>query len=412
MNGFRFRVRKQPVERHCFSIVVGMHIPDRAILRQRGTEKWSSADPDMVPMFVAESDFQTHPHIRAAIDAAVRREKFGYPNAHDTRLGKAVAEFCATRYLWQVAPEWVFPIADVVRGVWMAIEKFSAPGSAIAFATPAYPPFFTLGELAGRPHVTIDMRERTLDLEAIAAAFAAGADDTNPAPTIGAFVLCNPHNPLGVAFDANTLRELADLAAQYDVKIISDEIHAPLVFGRNHIPAASVSETAAAVTITLMAASKAWNIAGLKCAQLIVSNAQDAARWEAIPETYHNGYSILGYEASLAAYSADQEFLAEQLDYLAGNFDYLEEHLPQAAPGVRFDRPNATYLAWLDFRDTVLGTDAARLLLDEAKVWVSDGRMFLNSDAGGGFVRMNLGCSRDTLDEAIGRIARLVAKHS
>ncbi|PRQ10867.1 hypothetical protein C1Y63_08980 [Corynebacterium sp. 13CS0277] len=386
-----------------------MLIPDRHTLARRATEKWSLSDPEMLPMFVAESDFATHPEVAAAIADAVAREQFGYPVSGDPRLGEAYADFAATRYGWEVNPEWVFPIADVVRGLWMAVETFTAPGTAVAFATPAYPPFFTMGELTGRETVTVPMAGTRWDLAALEEAFTQARDRGTP---VGALLLCHPHNPLGTAADTKTLRAIAELAARFGVRVISDEIHAPLVYGRPHIPAASVSDTAARVTVTLTAASKAWNVAGLKCAQLILSNPEDARVWAGRPAAYWEGYSILGYEASVAAYRADQSFLAEQLEYLEGNFDELERRLPQVAPGVRFHRPEATYVAWLDFRDTALGVDAARLLEEEAKVKCSDGRMFTGSEEGAGFVRMNLACARDTLALALDRIARLVEQHT
>ncbi|APT85216.1 MalY/PatB family protein [Corynebacterium aquilae] len=381
-----------------------MRFPDLSTLKQRGTEKWSCDNPDTVPMFVAESDFATNDEVMAAIRDAVDREQLGYPCQGDTRLAEALSDFCASRYGWRPRAEWVFPIADVVRGLWMAIETFTRPGSAIVFATPAYPPFFELGTLAGRESVTVGVTvDGGMDLAAVERAFQQGA---------GCFVLCNPHNPLGLAFDRETLVRLADLAAAYDARIISDEIHAPLVFGRRHIPAASVSEAAASVTVTLMAASKAWNVAGLKCAQLIVSNERDAQVWAERPPLYWQGFSILGYEASVACYRADQSFVDEQLEYVGRNIEYAVSRLRQVVPGIGVYAPEATYLLWLDFRNTVLGEAAWEVLATEASVVCSDGRAFAGESEGAGWVRMNLACQDSTLRLALDRIEQVVAARS
>ena len=205
------------------------------------------------------------------VNAGVRRQYFGYP-PELPELGEALSSWCHDAYGWDVDPTAIVGVPDVVRGLRLAITHFTDPGSPIVIPTPTYMPFFALLDVCDRPGVFVPMIQDTttgrwiFDLDGLERAFANGA---------GSMILCNPHNPLGTAFTADELRAVTDLAARYDVRIFSDEIHGPLVYDRPHIPTASVSETAARVTITATATSKGWNTAGLKCAQLIFTNPAD-----------------------------------------------------------------------------------------------------------------------------------------
>ena len=201
--------------------------------------------------------------------------------------------------------------------------------------------------------------------------------------------------------------ELADLTARYDARIISDEIHGPLVYDGTHIPAASVSDTAAQVCVTVTATSKAWNIAGLKCAQMIFSNDEDVARWNAVPWMLRDGVSILGLVAAQACYEAPTNFLDDQVAQLKANRDFLVEELPKRAPGVLTANPEATYLMWLDFRNTPLADQPAAQLMRKATIALNEGTTF--GQGGEGHARLNFACSPDTLEIAIDRIASAVA---
>jgi cystathionine beta-lyase len=223
-------------------------------------------------------------------------------------------------------------------------------------------------------------------------------------------ILCNPFNPLGRAFTAEELSTVSDLAAAHHVRVISDEIHAPLVYSGNHIPTATVSETAAANTVTVTATSKGWNTAGLKCAQIIASNPEDAKIIGRLSNLLTGEASTIGLKAATAAYTGGYDWLVEEVDYLAANWEHLAQRLPEVLPGIRLPQQEATFLAWLDLsgvdrlRDgngTV--TRPAERLRTLAKVAFNEGTDF--GPVGAGHARLNFGTSRAILDEALDRIA-------
>lgn len=365
-----------------------MIFPPLSELKARGTLKWTRYDDDILPLWVAESDFATCPEVKQALVDAVQREAFGYP-PESTGLAAALAGFSKRRYGWEVDPEQIYAVPDVVRGVYLALNFLTRKDSPVIIPTPAYMPFWELGPSTGREVMTIDAYGG-LDLNDIEECFKRGA---------GSLILCNPYNPLGYTFSRQFLVDLAELAARYDARIISDEIHGPLVYEGTHIPAASVSDTAAQVCITVTATSKAWNIAGLKCAQIIVTNTEDVAAWEAVPWLLRDGTSTLGLIAAQACYEAPESFLDDQLAQLKANRDFLTANLPAS---VKTTPPEATYLMWLDFRDTPIAHLPAAQLLKKAKIALNEGTTF---GAGGeGHARLNFACSPEMLHEAVERI--------
>ena len=371
-----------------------MDFPSLTELKARNTLKWTRYGDDVLPLWVAESDFSTCPEVKAAIMDAVQRESFGYPpDGHG--LAPALAAFSTTRYGWEINPARVFPVPDVVRGVYLALSFLTKPESPTIIPAPAYMPFWELTAATGRETMVIDAYGG-LDLNDIEDCFKRGA---------GSLILCNPYNPLGYTFSREFLIELADLTARYDARIISDEIHGPLVYDGTHIPAASVSDTAAQVCVTVTATSKAWNIAGLKCAQMIFTN--DVARWNAVPWMLRDGVSILGLVAAQACYEAHTSFLDDQVAQLKANRDFLVAELPKRAPGVLTANPEATYLMWLDFRNTPLADQPAAQLMRKSKIALNEGTTF--GQGGEGHARLNFACSPDTLEIAIDRIASAVA---
>ncbi|MDY3126586.1 MAG: aminotransferase class I/II-fold pyridoxal phosphate-dependent enzyme [Corynebacterium sp.] len=388
-----------------------MKFPNESELRARHTRKWTEYDDDVLPLYVAESDFCTAPTVKKTIQDFVERECFGYsPAVHASTLPTDVAQFQATRYGWKVDPEKVFWISDVVRGMLLGIEHFTRPGSPVICPLPAYPPFLELPIAAGRERIDIlaspvngvraPGQPGELDLDAIEKAFAAGA---------GSIMLANPFNPLGYVFKEDFLTKLVELADKYDARILSDEIHAPLVYDGTHIPVASLSETAARVTITVTATSKAWNFAGLKCAQIIFSNDDDAATWKRIENVRKDGVGTLGIVAAEAAYRDGGEFLDEEVAYLRETRDWIVKELPARIPGLKTAHPDATYLLWLDFRDTAIGhlERPAAWLVEHARVALNEGATF--GDIGKGQARLNFATSREILEEAINRIASAIA---
>lgn len=389
-----------------------MKFPTQDELRARFTRKWTQFEPDVLPLFIAESDFPTAPAVKKVILDYTERECFGYsPAANAVGLGEAVADFHDARYGWRPDAKKVFWIGDVVRGLLLGIQYFTRPDSPVVVPLPAYPPFLELPETAGRERIDVgispangDLKEGEkprLDLEAIEKAFAEGA---------GSILLANPFNPLGYVFDEEHLSELVALADKYDARILSDEIHAPLVYEGQHISIAGLSETAARVTMTVTATSKAWNFAGLKCAQIIFSNDKDVEIWNSLPHVAQDGVGTLGIIAAEAAYRDGISHLEEEVDYLRETRDWLVEELPKRIPGLITSRPDSTYLMWLDFRNTAIGDKEypAAWLIQHARVAFNEGLTF--GDIGAGQARLNFATSREILEEAIDRVATAIEK--
>lgn len=368
-----------------------MQFPDIDTLRTRGTRKWTVYGDDVIPMFIAESDFPTAPAVKDAIVQACEREMFGYtPAPHAHRLGEAVSDFYAARYGWRPEPARVFPVADVVRGVLLAIQHFTQ--GPVIVPVPAYFPFLNIADAAGRERIDV---ANTLNLEEIEQAFKQGA---------GSIIVTNPYNPGGWVFSEAELDAVCEVARKYGGRVIVDEIHAPLVFDGQHVCAAANNPD---VCITVTATSKAWNVAGLKCAQMIFSNDEDVATWERINPVAKDGVGTLGITAAEACYDLGREFLDEEVAQLKANRDWLVTHLPDAVPGIKFEVPAATYLMFLDFSDTKLDDPRpAAWLLKHAKVAMNEGVDF--GPGGEHKARMNFATSPEILQQAVERIAQAV----
>jgi len=372
-------------------------------LRDLGSVKWSLF-PDAIGAFIAEMDFGVAPPITRALHAAVDEGNFGYlPRALAQRMAEAYVEWSRTRYGWEVPAENVRPLADVLAALAVTIEHFSTPGSPVIIPTPAYMPFLTLPLTLGREIIQVPMTpvdgRLGYDLEALDAAFRAGGN---------LLVLCNPHNPIGRVLTREELVAVSEVVARHGGRVFADEIHAPLVYpGHRHIPYASISPVTAAHTVTAASASKAWNLPGMKCAQLILSSEADLAKWTQVGVLAEHGAANLGVVAATAAYTAGGQWLEEVLAYLDGNRHLLADLLAQHLPQVRYTPPEGTYLAWLDCRGLDLGDHPAEFFVENAGVAMTDGA--LCGDAGKGFVRFNFATPRPIIREAVERMARAVA---
>ncbi|AGP30469.1 MalY/PatB family protein [Corynebacterium terpenotabidum] len=387
---------------------MSLTFPSLDVLRARRTMKWTRYAPDVLPLWVAETDFDTCPAVAAAVADAVDREYFGYPESGPASrdLAEALASFTATRHGWTIDPATVTYCPDVVKGIMVAVEALTEEGSTIVIPMPAYPPFQKVPQATRRPVIYVPMADNGFDLDALERAFTSDATPHG----VGSMILCNPFNPLGRAFTADELRAVVDLADRHHVRVISDEIHAPLVYSGRHIPTASVSETAAANTVTVTATSKGWNTAGLKCAQIIATNPEDAKIIGRLSNLLTGEASTIGLQAATAAYTGGYDWLVEEVDYLAANWAHLTERLPEVLPGIRLPQQEATFLAWLDVSDVDRLKDAdgtvtrpAERLRERAKVAFNEGTDF--GPVGAGRVRLNFGTSREILDAALDRIA-------
>jgi cystathionine beta-lyase len=367
-------------------------------LRRRRTVKWSLFGPDVLAAWVAEMDFDVAPVVKRAIVDSVEREDFGYLEADLSALTGACAEFLAARHGWPVPPARIFSVADVLTGIAGALDVFSPPGSAVVVPTPAYPPFFEIVEGTGRPVVPVPMRldggMYVLDLRAIERALAEGARTV---------LLNTPHNPTGRVFTREELVALAEVVERQGARVVADEVHAPIVLpGHSHVPYASVSDATATHTVTVTSASKAFNLAGLKCAQVVASNHADARRWRELGVFSMAGPTPIGVAASVAAYAEGGAWLDALVAQLDANRALLGTVLAQGRPEIRYVEPEATFLAWLDC--AALGLeDPARWFLHQGRVALSAG-----ADFGAGWeqhVRLNFATSPEILELAVAAIA-------
>lgn len=373
-------------------------------LRAAGSMKWSTF-PGAIGAFVAEMDFGTAPEVTAALHRAVDDALLGYlPQGRVTEMATAYAGWARERYGWVVDPERVRPIPDVLAAFEATIEHFSPPGSPVILPTPAYMPFLTVPGTLGREVIEVPMARDgdryVYDLDALDAAFAAGGH---------VLVLCNPHNPIGRVLEPAELAAVAAVVERHGGRVFADEIHAPLVYrGHRHVPYASLSETTAGHTITATSASKAFNLPGLKCAQIVLSNEADAARWARVGRWVEHRASTPGVVASTAAYTDGGAWLARVVDYLDGNrrrlAELLDEHLPEA----RYTPPEGTYLAWIDLRALEVGERLSSFFLDRAGVALTDGPAC--GRAGAGFVRFTFAMPRPVLEQAVRQMGAALAR--
>jgi cysteine-S-conjugate beta-lyase len=372
-----------------------------ADLRKRGSLKWTKFGGDTIGAFVAEMDFGTAPPIVAALHAAVDRGSFGYlPPAERADLARACARWQERRYGWRVAPEQVYAVSDLLIALELAIRHLSRPDSPIILPTPAYMPFLTVPPLQGRELIQVPMvrdgGRYVVDLDGLDRAYRAGGH---------LLVLCNPHNPAGRVFSAGELTAVTEVVERHGGRVFADEVHGPLVYpGHRHIPYAATSPAAAAHTLTAVSASKAWDLPGLKCGQLIVTNPDDVAVLERVAAVGSILPSTLGVVASTAAYESGKPWLDEVIGYLDRNRRALGDLLAAYLPEVGYTAPEGTYLAWLDCRALPLDGPPDEYFRERAGVAVVDGAGC--GEAGRGFVRLNFATPLPVLREAIGRLGR------
>jgi len=374
--------------------------PLEQLYATRSSIKWRRYPADVLPVFVAEMDFDVEPAVLDRVAETLRNSDTGYLDSAGP-LAPAFARFADESWGWEVDTDWVHLATDVTVGVVEALRlALPEAGGRVVLTPPVYPPFFEMIEEADAIAVTVPLLEHegwALDLAGIEAAFAAGVD---------ALLLCNPQNPTGRCHSLAALEALARLAAAYDVFVVSDEVHAPLAHpGTVFTPFAPVARAAGARAVTVTSASKAWNLAGLKCAVVVAAEERSAALLTRLPEELAARTSILGLHANVAALSC-LDWRDGLLDLLVANVRLLEAELAVHAPSVTAIRPDAGYLVWLDFRATGLGDDPARVLIDEGRVALNSGLAF--GEPGRGFARLNLACDPSTVVEAVRRIAATV----
>lgn len=371
-------------------------------LRRRRSQKWVTHPEDVLPLFVAETDVLLAPAIRDRLAAAVADGDTGY-FAEIERLSDVCAHYYS-RFGYEVPAETVVPVNDVGVGVRESLARILPAGSGVVYTPPVYMPFAPWIRRVGMSPVAVplsghDGEDPRLDLEGIEQALMDGAR---------AVLLSHPHNPTGVLHTAEELAALAELAARYDAVVVSDEIWAPLTMpGVDFTSFLAVSATARDVGLAISSASKAFNLAGLKCAFVINGNPD---RFAVRRSALSGAVGHFGALAAEAALTGSLDWLDELRTALASNLDLMEQLLAEHLPRARWRRPDAGFVAWIDLREYPgLGDDPAAAFLDEGRVALSNGPAF--GSQGEGFARVNFACSAELLTEAFTRMGAVAAAH-
>jgi cystathionine beta-lyase len=371
---------------------------------RRGTNsiKWQLYGPDVLPLWVADMDFPAPEPVRAVLQRSVEHGIFGY-EFPTKELRETVAARMDRLYGWQVSPEAVVATPGVIAGFNAAAQTVCAAGEGILVQPPVYPPFLSVHSNHGLIRQMAELRrveqDRTIhyeiDWDRFESAFHADRALTRM------FLLCNPHNPTGQVYTRDELMRIADLCILNDTIICTDEIHSELLLGQTkHIPLAALDPEIAAHTITLVAPSKTFNVPGLFCGFAIIPNLDLREKFKKTVERMALHVNSLGLVAAQAAYSGDcDDWLAGLRLYLTANRDFLVETIKREFAGIRITVPEATYLAWLDCRALTLDSTPHKFFLSKAKVALNEGAEF--GPGGEGFVRLNFGCPRKTLEEAL-----------
>lgn len=374
---------------------------DLDVLHARKSEKWHTYPADILPAWVAEMDFPLAAPIERVLREAVDRWDVGYPIAPaDTGLREAFAERMADRFAWQIDPQRVEILSEVVQGLFISLLAYADEGQGAVVQTPIYAPFLSAVAETGRRLVENRLAEGAAGWEVDWASLERGIDAETRT-----LLFCNPHNPTGKVFTRSELEKIGELVLRHDLVVVTDEIHADLIFdGRSHIPFATLSPEIAQRTVTLTSASKAFNIPGLRCALAHFGSPDLQQRFGAVmPRHVRGGMGILGLYATIVAWREGQPWLDEVVAYLQANRDHVGRVVAERFSGIRHLPSEGTYMTFLDCAPLDLGPSPATHFYRRGKVALSDGKVF-----GEGFeqyVRLNFATSREILDQVFDRMA-------
>ncbi|BAC14294.1 MalY/PatB family protein [Oceanobacillus iheyensis] len=377
--------------------------------KQTRSVKWDMVQEvfqsnDVLPMWVADMDFKAPEEVNQALIERARHGIYGY-TAIDSDVSSAIINWLERRHNWSIDPSWLSYSPGVVNSLHMAVQAFTDPGDNILIQTPVYTPFYNLikeldREIVKNPLVYED-QYYTIDFNDMEKKLASG---------IKAFILCSPHNPVGRVWTKEELQKMADLCLQYDVMIFSDEIHADLVFpGEKHIPIASLSEEVSDNTITCMAPSKTFNLAGLDASYVITSNKENRQKLDKAfhRQGFHNMLNTMGNTAMEAAYRHGDYWLDELVQVLEQHTQYVREMFEAHAPELKVTHTEGTYLLWVDCSSLGLNKqELKKFMIEKARVGLNAGQDY--GVEGDSFMRINIACPRATLEEGIERIITAV----
>ena len=371
--------------------------------RASDSAKWTYFDEDVLPMWVADMDFRSPQPIVDALRARVEEGVFGYSN-DVPGLRDAICARLAARNQWSVAPDDLIYLPGLVCGLNVMTRAVGKPGDAVLANTPVYGPFLSAPTNQGR---VLQMAEQhmaqrdghlyyEIDFDALEAAVT---------PETELFILCNPHNPTGRAYTPAELEGIADFCLRHDLTLCSDEIHCELLLGNTkHYSIAALVPEIADRTVTLIAPSKTFNVPGLGFSVAIASNPELRAKAEQAMAGIVPHVNVLAKHAALAAYTQCDDWLDALLGYLTANRDFAVNYIDTHLPALQTTNPEATYLLWINCREAPVGEKPQEFCLNDARLALNDGAWF--GDGGEGFVRLNFGCPRSTLEEGLERLRR------
>jgi cysteine-S-conjugate beta-lyase len=378
----------------------GFNFDEVMELAGTSSAKWEKyRGRDIIPLWLADMDFRSPPAVIEALQRRVEQGVFGYPSV-PRELVDAILSMLLAAYGWQVEAEWLVWLPGLVPGLNVVCRAAADRGDEVLTAVPVYPPFLSAPRLSERLLSTVPLAREsgrwTWDFQQLEAAIS---------PRTRAFLLCNPHNPVGRVYSRAELSRLAEICHRHDLTICSDEIHCGLILDPDkvHVPTATLDPAIARRTITLMSPSKTFNLPGLGCAWAIIPDEELRQKFKETMDGIVPGVNILGYVACLAAYRDGSQWLAALLEYLRKNRALVETAINRM-PGLSMSHVEGTYLGWIDTRGTGIGEPVK--FFERAGVGLGDGAAF----GGPGFVRLSFACPRSRLTEALTRMAGAMEK--
>ena len=377
-----------------------MNIFDKKIDRTNtSSEKWEKyKGRDIIPMWVADSDFETAPEITQALQDRVAQGVFGYSEQPTDGVQDAIQSHLKSHYDWIIDKSWIVPLPSLVSGLSLSCLVTEAEGDEVIIPATIYPPFKYVTDNTKRQAVKVPMK-----LDADRWILDSDILEKTITPATKLLLFCNPHNPAGTVYTQEELEKILDICKRHNLLICSDDIHCDLILDKNkkHIPVASLNEDGANRTITLMAASKTFNVAGLGFGFAIIPNNELREKFKVIVRQHMPDINILAQIATEAAFKHGEEWRLQQIEYLRGNRDYLMQEI-NSINGLKMYPLEATFLAWIDVSE--LGLDDPESFFENAGVGISAGKYFGDND----FIRLNFACRRSLLEEAVERIQKAV----
>jgi len=379
---------------------------DKVINRQQSDSiKWNLYPKDVLPMWVADMDFVSPKPVIQALQERIAHGIFGYPmgllepKEGIPELCELITDRMFDRYQWKIEPDDIILLPGVVPGFNLACQTIAKPNEAVLFQTPVYPPIYNVAETTGIQKQEMELTRQQdgsyiVDWDLF---------ENKITPLTKLFILCNPHNPVGRVFKKDELTKFAEICLKHNITIVSDEIHSDLIFSNHkHIPIASLDQEIANNTITLIAPSKTYNIAGLQFSIAIIQNQSLRKRYIKSKDILLHWVNTLGIVAAFAAYAEGQDWLEQVLSYLEENRNFLYQYISNKMPEIKMGLPEGTYLAWLNCQEAGIQGNPYEFFLEIGRVAFNDGGSF--GTGGEGYVRLNFGCPRIYLIDALNRM--------